>query len=488
MEILGLFEDHAATHWAGPGHVTVNQFARAIDLLGFRLSRQEMTALCNVYCDTELKNEFNYVAFCAEVDPVFGRDGRCKGVSEAYKKFLQENMKGNSDPQLPGNPYFDQFGQVRPLVIPNSPKTKLSARTPRKDAVLLRNGFQPVGEEIINGKVQPVNPNIPASPPVGVQAARSHGRPLTPYTDKTRDFRDPNVPPPEGAGGETSAQGPDGGVALNFAFDHGHMVGVNAEGVEDDLARIQAQVFRRRIRTKEFFKGWDPRQTGRVTREQFSRGIAHIIYPNTFYDPETPIDIGALIQHFIDYSPGVVEPCVVSYKKFCHAMDGVFNKHGLENRPTTSVPKPGHGVIDAGGFLPRAVRDEDGLRKLLQRISHLIEVHGVDLNTCFNDCQRSDADIRTGRISADAFIRHFPLAKSTPTQPAFLKRPDMELLIQRYTDDNGWVRLFSFQGDIEEIQNRKPQLIASRALPTTQSITKWADHNSISTIVGKLGL
>merc|ERR1719162_2524638 len=115
MEILGLFEDHAATHWAGPGHVTVNQFARAVDLLGFRLNRQEMTALCGLYCDTEMKNEFNYVNFCAEVDPIFGRDGRCKGASEAYLKFMAE-AKGSNMPyvRVPGNPYFDSYGQVKP--------------------------------------------------------------------------------------------------------------------------------------------------------------------------------------------------------------------------------------------------------------------------------------------------------------------------------------------------------------------------------------
>jgi hypothetical protein len=462
MEILGLFEDHAASHWAGPGHVTVNQFCRAIDLLGFRLNRKEMTALCSVYCDTDIKHEFNYVEFCAEVDPIFGRDGRKKGRSEAFEKY-QEAMKGKKeDLGVPGNPYFDQFGQVKPF---SKPLNALSPRTAQKDKALLRAGFQPVGANIVNG---------------GQEKAEAT-RPLTPYADKAPDLRSLDLPPPQGAGGNTEAAG------LAFNFDHGQMIGVQAEGVDDDIARIQAQVFRRRIRTKEFFKHWDKAGTGRVTREQFSRGIANIIYPNTFYDPETPIDIEALIDHFTDYSPEVTEPTVVNYSKFCEVMDGVFNKHRLENRPTTSVPKPGAGVIDAGGFAPRAVRDEEGLRKLLRRIANLVEVHGIELSCAFNDCQRSDADIRTGRISADQFIRHFPLAKSTPTQPAYLKRPDMEMMIQRYTDDNGWVRIFAFIGDIEEIQKKKPKMIERRTA-NTKGVSKWGDHNSISTIVGKLGL
>lgn len=473
MEILGLFEDHAATHWAGPGHVTVNQFARAIDLLGFRLTRHEITSLCNLYCDTDMKNEFNYVAFCAEVDPIFGRDGRVKGKSEAYEKFLAE-MKGpevQAHNKLPGNPYFDVYGQVKPICKDMSFQ---SPRTAKKDAALLRAGFQPVGATIVGGS----GTNTPLTSP----KAKRH------VTDFAGDGFATMAGPLEGDDSDSATaavHAPPGGVPLEFKLDNGKLVGVNADGIDDDMARIQAQVFRRRIRTKEFFKGWDPRQTGRVTREQFSRGIANIIYPNTFYDPETPVDIDALIEHFVDFTPGVTEPSVVSYANFCKVLDGVFNKHGLENRPTTSVPKPGAGVIDAGGFAPRPVSDEEGVKKLLRRIAYLVEIHGVELNNAFNDCQRSDADIRTGRVSAFQFMQHFPLAKSTPTTPAYLKKADMELLIQRYTDDNGWVRLFSFQGDILEVQKKKPQLI-ERRMPKT--LAKWADHNSINTIVGRLGL
>jgi len=446
MEILGMFQDSASTNWAGPGHVTVNQFARAIDSLGFRVNRQELTALCGVYCDTDLKNEFNYVQFCAEVDPVNGLHSSVKGhKATALKQLMTEmNPGGTKEPEKwvkPGNPYFDTYGQVKPF----SQTGSLSPRSPRKAGLL------PVGASIIAGNTPVVSPS---------NAERTVQRDLaevslTRHQDITATYKQEAT--------------------------------VNEEGVDDDLARIQATVFRRRLRTKEFFKGWDPRQTGRITREQFSRGIANIIHPNTFYDPETPIDIEALTDHFRDYSPGVTEPCVVSYARFVHSMDAVFNKHGLENRPTTSVPKPGHCVVDAGGFQPRPVGDEVALKELLRRISHLVDIHGIDLNTCFNDCQRSDADVRSGRISADAFMRHFPLAKNTPKQPAFLKRKDMEMLIQRYTDDNGWIRLFAFNGHIYEIQKKKPLLIESRR-NLQKAPSQFSDHNSINAIVGKLGL
>lgn len=451
MEILGLFEDHAGTNWAGPGHVTVNQFARAVDLLGFKLNRQEMFALCSMYCDTDLKNEFNYVNFCATVDPIFGRDGRCKGKSLAYEKF-QKDVHGMHDKPVikaNGNPYFDAYGAIK-HVTHDTLKMPLSARTPRgKEAMMLRQGFQHVASAVVSNtnSPSPVKESFPPSPTPG-----------------PGDLGDP---------------GP------STAFDHGHLIGVNLAGVEDDLDRIRAQIFRRRIRTKEFFCKWDARSTGRITREQFSRGIASIIYPNTFYDPETPIDIEEVINSFHDFTPGVKEPQVINYLKFCDAMDTVFGKNNIEGRPATGVPKPGHCVVDAGGFQPRTVSDEPGLKALLRRIAYLVSVHGVDLGTCFNDCQRSHADVRTGRINAETFIHQFPLAKSTPTQPAFLKRPDMELLIQRYTDDNGWMRLFSFIADIEKLQEKKPSFVR----PNKQLFpSKWSDYNSVNAIVGKLGL
>jgi len=447
MDILHLFEEYASTHWAGPGHVTVNQFARAIDMLGCKLSRQEMTALCNVYCDTDLKNEFNYISFCAKVDPTLASQYNSSG--ETCTKFLRDTQgpEDTTSPRLPTNPYFDQFGNVKPLAQTTGCFSPRSIRSPRKDKAMLRNGFQPVGANIVSKGTTSFQSAVPALSAL---------------------FETGTVVKPVLVGG---------GAPSAFALDQ-----EQAESTEGDLARIKALIFRRRSRTKEFFTGWDPDRKGRCTREQFSRGIANIIHPNTFYDTEMPIDIVALTKLFVDTSSGVIEPRVVIYTDFCKSMDGVFNKHDLENRPTTSVPKPGHNIVDVGGFHPRPVHDMEALQHLMRRIAYLVNVHGLELSTCFNDCHRSDTDQRIGRINADSFIRHFPLAKSTPTHPAFLDKKDMELLIQRFTDDNGWVRLNAFQAEIEELQRKKP-------VPSSkhQSIGP-ASYNTVSALIGKMGL
>lgn len=237
---------------------------------------------------------------------------------------------------------------------------------------------------------------------------------------------------------------PDGPTAYE-------QIGLQVEGVTDDIERIQAHVFRRRVRVKEFFTNFDMLRKGRCTREEFQRGLANIIYPNMFNDPETPIDAEAIAEYFVEHGRFIHEPQVVNYVKFCDVVEEVFNVHQLEGKPHGVVPEPGERVLDAGGFKPRAVREEAKLWQVMRRVATLTETRGVDLSTCFNVRNRTDADIRAGRIEPKDFLANFPLAQSTEVKPAALSHAECHLLIQRYTDDNGFIRLFAFQRDIENL-------------------------------------
>merc|ERR1712048_1080156 len=98
-----------------PSHVTRNQFARGMGMLGFKLTEQQLDALCRHYCGTEFKDEFNYVNFTANVDP---DNVRLKGASVAVReKILEHNRKKVQHPAPPtfANPYYDKSGRVRPL-------------------------------------------------------------------------------------------------------------------------------------------------------------------------------------------------------------------------------------------------------------------------------------------------------------------------------------------------------------------------------------
>lgn len=235
-------------------------------------------------------------------------------------------------------------------------------------------------------------------------------------------------------------------------------IGMNAEGVEDDIERVQAHVFRRRIRVKPFFARFDPLHTGRCSRNEFSRALASVVLPNFLNDAETPIDDEALAESFADPDH---EPRAVNYIKFCDVVDQVFNIHHLEKTPDTYVASPGATVLDAGGFLARHVHDEAGIEQVLMKIALLTETRGIDLHTCFNTRSRAPVDVRVGRMEARDFVASFPLAQSTPTKTAALTKADMRLLVERYSDDNGFVRLVPFEKDVKAlvVQTRGAGLI-----------------------------
>jgi len=111
MEIISVFDDFCGTHWAAPGHVTRVQFSRAMDMLGFKLSAKQLEMLCEVFCDTELENEFNYVDFCTACDPTNLR----ASTRTDMRKSIQAATPRPAKKSIYGNPYFDRKGTVRPL-------------------------------------------------------------------------------------------------------------------------------------------------------------------------------------------------------------------------------------------------------------------------------------------------------------------------------------------------------------------------------------
>lgn len=229
------------------------------------------------------------------------------------------------------------------------------------------------------------------------------------------------------------------------------MIGTNLEGCDDDIERLQAHVFRRRIRMKPLFATYDHLHSGKISKYEFGRVLAQIFAPNALNDAETPIDTDALAVHFADARVGKNDPRSVNYLKFCEVIDQVFGVTGLEKDPTIEVATPGTMVLDAGGFITRPVRDEAGVLRVLTKIAQLSEQRAIDLHTCFNTHTRAPVDVRCGRIEPADFIRNFPLAVSTPTKEAAISDADMKLLVERYSDDNGFVRLFAFENDVAEL-------------------------------------
>jgi hypothetical protein len=146
--------------------------------------------------------------------------------------------------------------------------------------------------------------------------------------------------------------------------------------------------------------------------------------------------------------------------KFSSLVDEVFNIARLERQPDAEVAPPGFYVLDSSGYHPRSIGlAEADIPQLLQKIALLTETRGISLKTCFNDCSRVDCEVRSGRILPEVFASQFPLAKSTTTKPAVLSRAEVDMLIQRYCDDNGWFRLLAFERDIEAILGNAPDAV-----------------------------
>merc|ERR1719221_2193364 len=97
LEVWTIFNDFSATRWAKPGYVTREQFARAMNSLGFRFSAKQLAVFCQAYCDSDLAHEINYVAFCRTIDPS-----------------LRPKAASATKVQVCTNIYFTKEGKIRP--------------------------------------------------------------------------------------------------------------------------------------------------------------------------------------------------------------------------------------------------------------------------------------------------------------------------------------------------------------------------------------
>lgn len=91
------------------GHVTRNQFARVMHMLGFELDEVAIGLLCGVYCDLGNHNDFNYIDFLKSIDP----------PDEDTELAMEQATAPHQDQQL--SKYFDARGTVRSMDRMGSP-------------------------------------------------------------------------------------------------------------------------------------------------------------------------------------------------------------------------------------------------------------------------------------------------------------------------------------------------------------------------------
>ncbi|CAE7233052.1 Ido1, partial [Symbiodinium necroappetens] len=81
----------------------------------------------------------------------------------------------------------------------------------------------------------------------------------------------------------------------------------------------------------------------------------------------------------------------------------------------------------------------------------------INLGTALDDSYWSSLEAHAGRIHPDHFLRIFPLTRTTPTIPSALSASEVRPLLDRFTDHDGYFRIFAFQQEMEEtVLGRQP--------------------------------
>jgi Ca2+-binding EF-hand superfamily protein len=251
--------------------------------------------------------------------------------------------------------------------------------------------------------------------------------------------------------------------------------------ITDLIHRCQTYVYPRRIRVREFFLNFDPLRSGRVTRVQFGRGL------NTSGVKFTDYEVEILSDHFTERGPNVQKPQVVSYVKFCQAVDEIFasdieigsTQDGRED-PMSSMLR-----MSMTSFIPKAVDShmEERVDHVMHRLAALCKSRGIVFKYLWFDYDRGPSPspsrmnpVRAGKCSANQFRRVFVM-----TFPKEFPSDDIELLIHRFSTDGGDVHFQAIHNEISEVLSPEPPEFPTSPLYLKPDPTAWA-HQTLDPV------
>jgi hypothetical protein len=244
------------------------------------------------------------------------------------------------------------------------------------------------------------------------------------------------------------------------------------EAIADLIHKFQTYIFPRRLRIKEFFVNFDPLRCGRVTVPHFSRVI------DTIGVRLTEKECLDLSEHFTQAGPGIIEPQVVNYVKFCQVVDEVFADGGPAQVPMSSSPSS----TMLASFQPNSVDDEEHLLHVLHRVAALCKTRSLMLKDCYTDCEREPKNPspsrpnarRAGKVTRKQFLRFFPFIKE-------ISEPDRVLLADRYKTEGGDVHFMALHNDVTEFMYTAEQPFARSDLVLRPDYSTWA-HQSLDPV------
>ncbi|GLV45240.1 chaoptin [Carabus blaptoides fortunei] len=203
-------------------------------------------------------------------------------------------------------------------------------------------------------------------------------------------------------------------------------------GQEDLLTivrRIQRHVLENRLRVNEFFKDWDMYNCGRITTNQFERGLDALGVGRIHRMYLSPEEIRALVIQYRD----PIDPYRICWKTFENDIDTVFTYKCLEKQPSLAVDVPPQEVVE---LRKKGTKDwqqvnpaqKDLCEYALAKIRCKVRTRRLMVKTAFRDYDR----LNTGHVSRQqmrqCFVRYSIL----------LTDEELYALEERFNDDVGF--------------------------------------------------
>ncbi|XP_068627218.1 uncharacterized protein [Battus philenor] len=208
-----------------------------------------------------------------------------------------------------------------------------------------------------------------------------------------------------------------------------------SRGLLETMLRVQEFVLQRRIRVSEFFRDYDPLNSGRITPQQFRRSLDLMGFGTILSEAE----VLCVMRHYLD--PNDKER--ICWKTFEDDCDQVFTIKELEKHPEVrpgamaetiaELPPPGSAAEKLND------QDLDLAEAALLRIRTACKERALDLRPIFGDHD----DLRCGHVSRS-------LVRSVLSRAGVLPPPaQLRALEQRYLDDCGF-NFVALLNDLEE--------------------------------------
>jgi len=187
----------------------------------------------------------------------------------------------------------------------------------------------------------------------------------------------------------------------------------SAPSLEQVLAKIQAEVFPKRIRCLEFFKDYDNLRRHMITTPQFVRCLDLLLATARPMYRLTAAEQEVLVEAY------KCENGFVQYKSFCDAIETVFTTPGLEVSPRAQPTAAGTTILPAAAIDITSVEQlpdpTPEVSALLHRVALLAETRGVVLKYCFEDADRGDSTSLIVPRRAGS-VRFSVLSKKVPSR------------------------------------------------------------------------